>query len=309
MVTTEQRQAAIEDLRGAAAVAKIDIPEFVLPEDHDAVVRRFRLHYLDWGNPEQPPFLFLHGGGLTAHSWDLVCLALRQDYHCIALDLRGHGDSEWSPGGDYGVASLAADVEGFVEQLGWERFVLMGMSMGGLTSIKFCERNVERLRGLVIVDVGPEVERPGAHRIREFTSRDEALGSVEEFVERAMEFNPRRDPRLLRRSLLHNLRQLPDGQWTWKTDRRHRGDPELFDKMVESHRALWDVVPGITCPTLVVRGSESDVFTDEQADRLTSTLPKGRRVTVPNAGHTVQGDNPAGLVEALRPFLAELPAR
>src|ERR671918_719277 len=143
----------LEHLRNAAAIAGVIVPRFVVPDEHDVILRRMRFHYLDWGSRGKRPILFLHGGGLSAHTWDLVCLALRPDYHCLALDQRGHGDTDWSPAREY-------DLE-------------------------------------------------------EFVRAPAELDSVEEFVERARAFNPARDPRLLRRSLLYNLRRLPGGKWTW----------------------------------------------------------------------------------------------
>jgi len=126
--------------------------------------------------------------------------------------------------------------------------------------------------------------------------------SLEAIIERALAFNPRRDPLILRRSLMHNLRRQPDGNWTWKYDRR-RFQQMGGDQHAAERRGLADGLAKITCPTLVVRGAESDVFHQEDAERLAAGLPDGRNVTIPKAGHTVQGDNPKDLVAALREFL------
>jgi len=128
---------------------------------------------------------------------------------------------------------------------------------------------------------------------------------VEQFVDRALAFNPRRNRELLRRSLLHNLRRMPDGRWMWKYDQRHRGkvDPEAYARR---RALLWSAVETVACPTLVVRGAQSDVFHDEDAERLAGRLARGRWVKIEGAGHTVQGDNPAGLLVRLREFLAEV---
>ena len=295
----------LEDLRMAAEVSGLEIPDLVLPTERDVILRGMRFHYLDWGTIDRRPILFLHGGGLTAHTWDLMCLEMRKNYHCLALDQRGHGDSEWSPEMDYSVEAHLRDVEAFVDHLRLNRFILVGMSMGGMNSIAYASRHSHRLAGLVLVDVGPDVRVDGARRIADFTGTSAELDSVDEFVDRAISFNPRRDRSLLRRSLLHNLRQLPNGKWTWKYDRRHRVRdrlPELIARINE----LWQEVPDIACPTLVARGSESDVFLDEDAEKFASALPDGRWVRVEEAGHTVQGDNPRGLVQALREFFSEI---
>src|SRR5262249_38420236 len=111
-----------EHITRAAEKAGLSFPELTVPATHDVVLRRMRFHYLDWGTRGRPPILFLHGGGLNAHTWDLVCLALRGQHHCLALDQRGHGDSEWSPQMDYTTESQVGDLEAFVDHLGLDRF-------------------------------------------------------------------------------------------------------------------------------------------------------------------------------------------
>ncbi len=293
----------LQHLRNAAGIAGVSVRQFVLPGDHDVVLRRMRFRYLDWGSAGKRPILFLHGGGLTAHTWDLTCLALRDDYRCLALDQRGHGDSEWSPEMDYSLDAHRGDIEAFVDHLDLDGLVVVGMSMGGANALTYAGRAGARLAALVLVDVGPEVRLEGARRIRQFTMAVPEFDSVEHAVEQALTFNPRRDPRLLRRSLLHNLRRQPNGKWVWKYDRRHRGriDP---DEIARRREALWAAVPQVACPTLVVRGAQSDVFLDEDAERLAQRLPQGEWVRIDGAGHTVQGDNPRALVAELRAFLA-----
>jgi pimeloyl-ACP methyl ester carboxylesterase len=292
-------------LERSAATAGLRLPDLVLPDEHDVVLRRMRFHYLDWGTRGRPPVLFLHGGGLNAHTWDLVCASLKLERHCMALDQRGHGESEWSPEMDYTTESQVRDLEAFVDAIGLERFVLVGMSLGGVNAMAWAGRHSRRIAGLVVVDVGPEVRTAGVRKIAAFTSEGAPLASVDEFIERALAFNPRRDRELLRRSLLHNLRRMPDGRWMWKYDQRHRGkvDP---DAQARRRDLLWSAVDTIECPTLVVRGAESDVFHDEDAERLAGRLRHGRWVRVEGAGHTVQGDNPSGLLVALRAFLDEV---
>jgi esterase len=290
----------------SAATAGVPLPDLTLPESRHLLLDRMRFHYLDWGIKGLPPVVFLHGGGLNAHTWDIVCAALRRERHCVALDQRGHGESEWSPEMDYDIASHARDVGAFVDALKLERFVLVGMSLGGVNGLAWAGQNGGRLAGLVVVDVGPEIRTEGVRKIAAFTSEATPLDSVEQYVERALSFNPRRNRELLRRSLLHNLRRMPDGRYMWKYDQRHRGrapDPEAYARRRE---LLWSAVDGVTCPTLVVRGAQSDVFHDEDAERLAGRFRSGRWVKVEGAGHTVQGDNPAGLLVELRKFLGEV---
>jgi esterase len=300
----------VEQLRLAAEISGLKPSQVVLPESGELIADHFRLHYLDWGapGPNARDILFLHGGGLNAHTWDVVCLMLRDRWRCVALDQRGHGDSEWSPGSDYGMASHLRDIEGFAGQIKLRRPVLVGQSMGGINAINYASRHSEEMAALVVVDVGPEIIPAGGARIRDFIAAPQ-LNSPEEFLERAVKFNPLRDPRILRRSLYYNLRQLPNGKWTWKHDTRRAGEAGADDMArAAANRAeeLWQAVPRIKCPTLVVRGAKSDVISDEQAERFVRALPNGRFVRVENAGHNVQGDNPAGLLAVLEPFLKEV---
>ena len=291
----------------SAATAGVPLPDLTLPDSHHLLLGPMRFHYLDWGIEGRPPVVFLHGGGLNAHTWDIVCAALRRERHCLALDQRGHGESEWSPEMDYATESHAGDVGAFVDALKLERFVLVGMSLGGVNALAWAGRHSRRLAGLVMIDVGPEIRAEGVRKIAAFTSEATPLDSVEQYVERALSFNPRRNRELLRRSLLHNLRRMPDGRFMWKYDQRHRGrapDPAMRTRAAGS--CCGRRLTASTCPTLVVRGAQSDVFHDEDAERLAGRLRQGRWVKIEGAGHTVQGDNPAGLLVELRKFLAEV---
>jgi esterase len=305
--------AYLRSLQTAAQQVGLDIEEFLAPTDRQVILGSLRFHYLDWERPAQPErpaqrsIVFLHGFGLTAHTWDLVCLALRRGYRCLALDQRGHGDSEWSPEIDYGVASSAADIGAFLDELGLEQPVLVGMSMGGLNLMHYAAEHSHRLKGIVIVDTGARVHqeafRDRAWEMILHSERD----SVEDFVAQALSFNHRRDPAVLRVSLLHNLRRLTHGKWIWKYDVRHLPalSPEEIEQRVASVAAG---LPSISCPALIMRGAESTEFHDEDAEATARAIPDGRWVRVENAGHNIQGDNPRGFIEALLPFLAEIGA-
>src|SRR6516162_8035644 len=246
-----------DHLKTTAVRAGFSFDEVVLPEQHHVAVNGLGFRYLDWGTKGLRPILFLHGGALTAHTWDLCCLALRNDYHCMALDQRGHGDSDWAPDANYSISAQREDVKGFAEAVGLDRFVLVGMSMGAINGLAYAIAYPETLSALVLIDGGAKPE------------------TLEEIIERALAFNPRRDPLILRRSLMHNLRQQSDGTWTWKYDRQ-RFQQMGGDQHAAERRGLADGLARVTCPALVVRGSESDVFHDEDAERLAAGLPDGR---------------------------------
>jgi pimeloyl-ACP methyl ester carboxylesterase len=178
------------------------------------------------------------------------------------------------------------------------------MSLGGLASLRYAADNSHNVALLVLVDIGPTIQAEGSKRIRDFMSQTVESPTFDAFVNQAAAFNPKRDPKLLRASLRHNLRQLPDGTWTWKYDRRHRA---RWPNAINDQRSqLWATVRQIDCDTLVLRGARSDVFSAENAEELARSLPRGTWLEVPGAGHTIQGDNPAGFLAAVDPSLQVL---
>ena len=271
--------------------------------DHTLSLRGLNFHYLDWGTAGKPPFVLLHGGAQTAHSWDDFAPVVRADYHVYALDQRGHGDSDWAADGDYTRHTQAEDVAAFVAERGIAPHLLAGLSMGGINAITYTARYPERVRALIIVDVGPEIEHKGQENIQGFVGID-ALDSFEAFVERAHRFNPRRSLDNLRQRLSHNLKQLPSGQWTWKFDQTRRGSGSLRSSLKPEE--LWQDVGTIRCPTLIVRGGESDILSPAAATRLQAAIPDSRLAVVPGAGHSVMGDNPDGFAAAVQAFLQSL---
>ena len=273
------------------------------PSDRVAHVGGLDLHYLDWGTAGRPPLVCLHGITQTAHSWDEVAPVLARTHHVRALDQRGHGDSSWASDGDYRIATQNRDVEAFIGSVVAAPTVLVALSMGGLNAMTLAARVPELVRALVVVDIAPQVERRGVEHIRQFVTANDELDTFEDFVARAHAFNPRRSLENIRDRLRRNLRQLPNGRWTWKYDPKLR-DPARAAGDVGS---LWDRVATIRCPMLVVRGGESDVLAPETAERLAGLVHAEVR-TVAGAGHSVMGDNPAGFLAAVEPFLASLPA-
>jgi esterase len=296
----------LQSLRRAAVHFQVPLDEVVLPVDAHVLLDSIRIHYLDWSNAGGPDVVFLHGMALTAHTWDLVCLSLRDEYRCLALDLRGHGDSEWPADRSYGIEQNARDIEAFVAALELERPIVVGMSMGGMAALQYAVDHGDSLAALVLVDVGTSPPRTeGLDRLRSFVTMEHEHDSFEGFIDQAMRFNPRRDPDLLRGSLTHSLRRMANGRWTWKYDRQHAVGGSA-EQHAETMRKIDERLSSITCPTLIVRGAESDLFFDEDAEAMAERIPNARWVQIPGAGHTVQGDNPRDLAEALRVFFAEL---
>ncbi|MGC2492400.1 alpha/beta fold hydrolase [Candidatus Binatus sp.] len=297
-----ERAEEIAMFRTALRIADLHPDPITLPDDHQVIVGSMRFHYLDWGGIGTP-ILFLHGGGLTAHTWDCVAVMLRDRFRCVALDQRGHGDSEWSPTIDYRIAAHVGDIEGFIDSMRLERPILVGQSMGGLNSIAYATRHSDAMRAMVIVDVAPEISTSGAERIRDFAGTPE-LDSPDAFLDRATRFNPLRDPAVLRRSLHYNLRETPAGKWVFKHDQRRRSD-DAMRAFTEDRTRLADHVSKISCATLVVRGALSDVLTDDSAEMFARSLPNGRLARVEKSGHNVQGDNPRAFLDAMLSFFRD----
>ena len=270
--------------------------------DRTTTIGDHAFHHLDWGTVGLPPLVCLHGITQTAHSWDEVAPAFARTHHVRALDQRGHGDSTWAADGDYRLATQSGDVERFLHAVDAAPAVLVALSMGGLVALTLAARAPELVRALVVVDIAPEVQRGGVDNIRNFVAATDELDTFEEFVTRAHAFNPRRSIDNIRERLRHNLRQLPNGRWTWKYDPALRNPARVGEGMGD----LWERVAAIRCPVLIVRGGESDILAPEVAARFGSIVGAEVR-TVAGAGHSVMGDNPAGFLAAVEPFLAALP--
>ena len=274
------------------------------PAHHHIVLYGMRFHYVEWGERAAPTLLFLHGGGQTCRTWDIVCHELSQDHRCIALDQRGHGDSEWSYALDYSLEAHTGDIAALIEALALAPLVVVGMSLGGLNALNYALQRPDAVSGLVAVDVGPWVNVEAGLPIREFMAEVATLDQLDQFIAAALRFNPRRDARLLRHSLWHNLRIRSDGSLMWKTDPRGRG--ERHEIVTKSLDWLRSRIGELQCPTLVVRGGDSKILRDEDARRFVEAIPNGRWLAIAGAGHSVQGDQPKALSEALRAFLDEL---
>jgi len=258
-----------------------------------------RVSALVWGEAPARLVLF-HGGAQNAHTWDGVALAL--GFPLVAIDLPGHGHSEWRPDHVYDPRVLAEDVAPAVRELAPEAELVCGMSLGGLTAIALASRHPALVRRLAVVDVTPGTDHAKAEPIIAFVSGPESFESFDAILERTVRFNPTRSRASLRRGVLHNARELEDGRWVWRYDpmrswRLGGGAPDFA--------ALWADVSAVRVPMLLVRGALSGVVSDEDVLELRRRQPGGRTERVEGAGHSVQGDRPLELAALLRDFLAK----
>ncbi len=279
------------------------MPGNVTFADRSLTVHGQRFHLTDWGPAQGPAVLFLHGVTGHARTWDHEAAALAGRFRIFALDQRGHGDSDPAPDGDYSLTTLAGDIAAVIDALGLTRVSIVGLSLGGRAAIVYAALHPERMERLMVVDIGPDIAAAGRTRVGSLMARSpERFASLEDAVAQGRASNPRYDDALLRERVAHGLRRLPDGGYTWKYDRAIR-DGVRTGRWRED-LDVWPLWTSVTCPTLIVRGAESDVLSPEIAKQMIEARPQARLVEVPDAGHTVPGDQPAQFLELLRTFLA-----
>lgn len=260
------------------------------------VVNGMRFHYLEWGDPKNPPLVVAHGGNQTSHSWDLVSLVLAQKFHVFAPDQRGHGDSEWPRDGEMSSSQMAEDMRELFRAWDIQRPILFGHSMGGIMSMYLLTRNPNLVERVIFVDIGPETGA-GSAAIREFVNANKEFDSMEQFIQNVRNYDPFRSEEHIRRTARYNLLQRADGKFATKHAARGGESPRT------AIRPSFEEVTRIGCPALVVRGGESNVLTPEGAVKFAEALPQGHTVTVPKCGHNVHSQNTLGFLEVVLPFI------
>lgn len=262
------------------------------------------LSALIWGSAP-PEVVLLHGGAQNAHTWDTVLLAL--DRPALAVDLPGHGHSDGGRSGYLSPFDNADDVAAVIEKLAPEAGAVVGMSLGGLTSLALADRHPGLVRRLVLVDITPGVDGPKSAAITAFVNGPESFPDFDAILARTVEHNPTRSVSSLRRGILHNALQLEDGSWVWRYA-RHRSSgggsgPDQQARFEEFGR-LWDAVSALTVPLMLVRGMRpQSVVDDDDEAELVRRCPAVRVEHVAEAGHSVQGDAPVELARLIADFM------
>ncbi|MEP1125593.1 MAG: alpha/beta hydrolase [Ilumatobacter sp.] len=259
---------------------------------------------LKWGS-DPAQVVFLHGGAQNAHTWDTVALALGRP--ALAIDLPGHGHSHWRDDHAYTPHNLADDVAVVVADLAPDASLVVGMSLGGLTSMELAVRHPGLVRRLVMVDITPGVNQEKAKAVIDFVDGPQEFASFDDLLARTIEFNPTRSESSLRRGILHNAAQRLDGSWQWRYDRTGHTRPK--DDRVESDAEqsaspLWDDFGAVTAPLTIVRGSTSPVVDDDDIAEARRRRPDVEVVVVDGAGHSVQGDRPVELARIIADHIA-----
>jgi pimeloyl-ACP methyl ester carboxylesterase len=293
--------------------------EIIGPSSCYYISQRLRLHYVDWGNPDAPPVLLVHGGRDHARSWDHVALALRDRFHVVAPDLRGHGDSAWAIGSNYTMVEFVYDLAQLVDVVTDGEVTLVAHSFGGAIATAYAETFPDRVARIVNIEgFGPppsmiatwnetpmwEQTARWVAQMRDLASRmPRRYATIDAAAERMKKENPSLSQDQARHLTVHGVARNEDGSYSWKFDNYFRAMPPR-EWRPEGTREQWKRV---TCPMLLVRGSKSWAL-DPRKDGLIDVLRDGRYVELEGAGHYVHHDRLEGFVDALEEFLDATPA-
>jgi len=292
----------------------VDHREILGPVSSYYVSQRLRLHFADWGNDDKPPLVLVHGGRDHARNWDWVARALRDDFHVIAPDLRGHGDSEWARGGNYMIQEFVLDLAQLLNTLDLFPVILVGHSLGGSVVTHYASVYPDRVQKLVNIEgLGPPPEmiksrlsKPAWERtaewidqVREFSSkRPKHYPSIDAAARRMLAANSFLSPEQAHHLTVHGVARNEDGTFSWKFDNYVRlFYPQRFD--MDEMRAMWGRV---TCPTLLVRGEQSG-FGDPTKDGRFDAFKNADLESIPDAGHWVQHDQLDVFLKLVKRFL------
>lgn len=275
----------------------------VMPSDHYVKINGLNIHYLDWGGDSTRNLLLAHGQNGSAHNWDYVARKLHDEFRVIAIDQRGHGDSDHTREG-YAVTAFALDLAEFAEAVGIIPYDFCGASLGARNGIPYAGDHSEHLKHFVCLDYGPEMSVVSArNQIGGMNRRPLGWRSTEEYVEMSSQQNPRASREYLLNQAKYNLRLNYAGKYVAKHD------PDMFwingSFGVREVPLLWDKWAKITCPILELKGAESTFLSPEILARMKELQPGMQLVEVPDSGHPIGSDNPDFLIGELRKFLVD----
>jgi pimeloyl-ACP methyl ester carboxylesterase len=287
--------------------------EYGLAYDGPPTVRRESVELADgrtmsslvWGVGE-PEVVLLHGGGQNAHTWDTVAMALARPL--VAIDLPGHGHSDGGRVSSTALESNAEDVADVIRALAPRARGVVGMSLGGMTTLALVSVAPELVKAAVLVDVTPGVNREKSKMISDFLNGPVTFADFDEILSRTIQYNPTRTESSLRRGILHNAEQLDDGSWVWR-HQRHRlvggiEQPAQADRQAPMFGELWDAVSSIEAPLCLARGMrEQSVVDDEDEAELLRRNPNAKVVHFEGSGHSLQGDEPVALARLIADFI------
>jgi non-heme chloroperoxidase len=259
------------------------------------------------GLAEAPPVILLHGGGQTRHSWGRAARRLAQaGFHTLSMDLRGHGESGWAADGDYSTDAFISDLNAVIDTLE-QPPILVGASLGGATALlAMGEAETVRARALVLVDVVPRMSPEGVKHIRDFmTGSPEGFANLDEAAAAVSRYIPNRAKPSSNEGLLKNLRLNDDGRYYWHWDPAFQANGAR-ERLTDLYSRMENAASRVHAPTLLVRGRQSDVVSEEGARLLLELIPHAEYVDIEGAGHMVAGDRNDVFNDAIESFLLRL---
>ena len=271
------------------------------PRDKFVVVNGLKLNYLEWGNQKQETILMLHGFANCAATWIPIAGSLAADRHVLALDQRGHGDSQWADPDKYRMSDFVSDLLCFIEALEAQRITIIGHSLGGAVAQYFAATCPGKIDRLVIVDNGPELGEAVVKRIQNRRNIKRSFTALEEVVDYLAMLDPFAPRELLRWEAEHLTRKTDFQGFTWKCHMLANGSTALPAQVELAER--WEVLGLITCPTLILRGEKSGHLDRAIAEEMVKTLPLAELVEVERAGHFIHRDNPGRFNELIYSYL------
>jgi len=268
------------------------------PADRFVTVNGLRIHYLDWGGVDKPPMIMLHGIGRVAHTFDHIAPHFASNYHVMAVDMRGHGDSAWDPKGAYLVEDYVKDIEGLAEQLRLRNIVIWGNSTGGRVAQVFAGLHPELVAAVISEDVGPERPTQVAESVsRQLRQEDEkGWASEEELLAQLKTSSSRTAEDILLAYAHYGSKKRADGRVIWKRD------PAIGNGFVPTE--LWRFVRQIKSPIIYVVGGRSTIVPVATQDELKKALSQAQIVTIPGVGHYPSEENTAGFLGIVDKFLS-----
>ncbi|MGO9454753.1 MAG: alpha/beta fold hydrolase [Candidatus Binataceae bacterium] len=258
------------------------------------------LNCLDYGGEGKPPMLFIHGGSAHGHWWDFIAPAFIENFHVLALDQRGHGESEWPAQWQYGSLDYVSDLEQVIDGWGLGAPVLIGHSMGAHNVLVYASRNSDKLRAMIAIDTPPDYSERSVEFLRTYADKPPRRFTSQEEAVRSFKVLPRETlakKELLNHIARHTYRQLEDGSWTHKLDRR---------TLIREPVQVWDQLSQIKCPALIVKITKSPVLDIEAARRMVAIFSNGQLAEIDDSYHHVMFDNPVALIATLKKFTAGL---
>jgi esterase len=267
------------------------------PTDRFVTVNGLRIHYLDWGNPDRPPFIMLHGIGRIAHTFDHLAPRFAASYHVLAIDMRGHGDSDWDPKAAYLVEDYVKDIEALVEALRLRNLTLLGNSTGGRVVQVYAGLHPDNVKALIVEDVGPERPASIANGFARQVEQDAAgWASEDELLAQLKKSNATVSEQQLRAYAHFGTKPGPGGRIVWKRD------PNLAKGFIETE--LWQYVRRITSPTIYIIGGRSTIVPAETQTQLQKTIPGVEVITMPGLGHYPDAEAPDEFFSIASRFLS-----